>query len=373
MMIFGLIFILSVFAILVVNTGIAPYRWLKAGSVRLNALAYGLSYGIAAVIIIAVFIMSKFPDTFLPSFLIKFAYCGLGTLIYAIITVNIADIVLLLLRLVKINPTKAVAITVTAVCLALTVVTSAYGIINARTIKTASYQISAGEKTAYGFKIALISDLHIGHITDGKLLEKIAAEVNKSQPDVICIAGDVFDGDMTAVKDPDAVKAALRSLNAPHGVYACLGNHDAGSSYEQITDFLSDTGIHLLQDEYVTVADSIILAGRRDSSPIRSHGDKRADKLSLPTDSELPIVVLDHQPTNITQYDGSVDLILCGHTHNGQIFPGNLLVSLMYDAPYGYYRASENSPQVIVTSGAGTWGPPLRVGTDSEIAVITIE
>ena len=87
---------------------------------------------------------------------------------------------------------------------------------------------------------------------------------------------------------------------------------------------------------------------------------------------ELPRVVLDHKPENIGEYHKSTDLILCGHTHRGQFFPGNLINEVSMDVNYGYYRKNAESPQAVVTSGAGTWGPPMRVGTDNEVAVIRI-
>ena len=89
-------------------------------------------------------------------------------------------------------------------------------------------------------------------------------------------------------------------------------------------------------------------------------------------DPALPVVVMDHNPAHIGEYGPDVDLILCGHTHKGQILPGSLITSRMYTVDYGYYRAGESSPQVIVSSGVGAWGMPMRVGTDCEIVKITL-
>lgn len=87
----------------------------------------------------------------------------------------------------------------------------------------------------------------------------------------------------------------------------------------------------------------------------------------------MPVIVMDHQPANMIEYGNEVDLILSGHTHQGQIFPANLITNAMFTVDYGYYQKDKDSPQVIVTSGVGTWGPPLRIGTNSEIVQITIE
>jgi predicted MPP superfamily phosphohydrolase len=86
----------------------------------------------------------------------------------------------------------------------------------------------------------------------------------------------------------------------------------------------------------------------------------------------MPIVVMDHDPSNIKQYDNKVDLLLFGHTHKGQIFPANLITNAMYVADYGHYQKDNDSPHIVVTSGVSTWGPPMRIGTNNEIAVIIL-
>ena len=137
-------------------------------------------------------------------------------------------------------------------------------------------------------------------------------------------------------------------------------------------DFLDGAGIRVLMDEAVVIDQRFVLAGRRDSFPIGAHGDSRKNLEGLPDDKSLPVIVLDHQPGNIDEYGNEADLILCGHTHQGQMFPFNLITNAVFDVDYGYYRAGETTPQVIVTSGAGTWGPPLRVATDNEVVEINL-
>ncbi|MFQ9651088.1 MAG: hypothetical protein ACLRZZ_13470 [Enterocloster sp.] len=134
------------------------------------------------------------------------------------------------------------------------------------------------------------------------------------------------------------------------------GNHDAGPSYDRMMEFLSEAGVRVLQDEAVVIDSRFVLAGRKDSFPIGGQGERRGS-LELPERTEdLPVIVMDHQPGNIRDYGKETDLILCGHTHKGQMFPFNLITDAVFDVDYGYYRASVDSPQVIVTSGAGTWG-----------------
>lgn len=113
--------------------------------------------------------------------------------------------------------------------------------------------------------------------------------------------------------------------------------------------------------------------GRLDGSGIGGYGGIERKELSeffTREDPELPVIVMDHNPANIGEYTKEADLILCGHTHKGQIFPANLITKLMYTVDYGYYRKNTDSPHVIVTSGVGTWGMPMRVGTNCEIVTI---
>lgn len=167
----------------------------------------------------------------------------------------------------------------------------------------------------------------------------------------------------------------LSTIQSTYGVYACLGNHDAGRSYDQIVNFIDKSNIKLLNDEHVVIDNQFVVVGRRDSSPIGNQGNPRAitSEVMSDIDTNMPVIVMDHQPTNRIEYADDVDLILSGHTHQGQVFPANLITNAMFTVDYGHYQKNPNSPHVIVTSGAGTWGPPLRIGTNSEIALIKVD
>ena len=163
----------------------------------------------------------------------------------------------------------------------------------------------------------------------------------------------------------------MKKLSATYGVWGCLGNHDAGATAADMRAFLQRCGIGILNDEYTIIADKLVLVGRLDSSPIGGYGEIARQEVSLEgVDPALPVIVMEHNPANISEYDSQFDLILCGHTHQGQLFPGNIITNWLYTVDYGYYRANDNTPQVIVSSGVGTWGVPMRVGTDCEIVKI---
>lgn len=225
------------------------------------------------------------------------------------------------------------------------------------------------------FRLVLISDVHIGAVGSEERLPKLAAAINAEKPDFVCIAGDLIDNCFEAIRDPERAAALVRSIESRCGVYACLGNHDAGESAAAMEAFMEAAGIHVLKEQYVTIG-TLQLLGRLDGKP---HGDyvnsKRRDTAALLGGNprpDLPLIVLDHNPSVIPQYGDCCTLLLCGHTHNGQIFPGNLVVRAINICGYGYYRKDANSPHVVVSSGAGAWGPPMRIGTDCEIVVIEL-
>lgn len=377
MQILMMIIFLGAFIGLIVNTGRKLFLWFRPFFLCISPLAFGILYGIIMLSVMVLFVLSRIPDSRIPRVVFLVDHYALGVAVYIIMFVGFADLVLFLLRMFhwmpKVLP-KGAAITAGVVSLALSVVLSVYGGIHASLIQTKNYEIvlQKGKGKADTVRIALISDLHMGYVIGEKQVEKIVAAVNAAEPDLVCIAGDIFDGDITALENPPVLQELLREISAPYGVYACLGNHDAGAGYEGMLEFLDKAQIHLLQDEEVLIDGKILLAGRKDSSPIGNQGEKRTKLADTGKEVLFPRIVLDHKPENIGGYSESTDLILCGHTHRGQFFPVNLINEVTMAVNYGYYRENEKSPQAVVTSGAGTWGPPLRIGTDNEVAVIQV-
>lgn len=289
----------------------------------------------------------------------------MGIFIYLLLSFALADAAFLLVRLfcpVDRFPFLAAALILTAaVC--------CYGFSHAAQIRQKDYDITV--PGAQDMTVVLISDLHLGAVGSEKRLPEIVHKINALEPDLVCIAGDFFDSDYAAIRDPEAAEATLKALRATWGVWACLGNHDAGATARDMRAFLERCGIGVLQDEYTVLDGKIVLAGRLDGAPIGGYGGLTRQPLSLEgADAALPVIVMDHNPAFIHEYGPEYDLILCGHTHRGQLFPASLVTDWMYTVDYGYYRADADSPQVIVSSGVGTWGMPMRVGTDSELVKI---
>ena len=140
--------------------------------------------------------------------------------------------------------------------------------------------------------------------------------------------------------------------------------------------FLQRSNITLLDDKYITIHNRFILAGRLDGSPIGGYNKsqrKPVEQVLAGANTALPVVVMEHNPARGDEYKpGDADVILSGHTHKGQIFPANLFTDLIYTVDYGYYQESANMPHRIVTSGAGIWGMPMRVGTDCEVVKVIL-
>jgi predicted MPP superfamily phosphohydrolase len=263
--------------------------------------------------------------------------------------------------------------------LILCVIFIVYGSLHARSIKTENYSLALDRKSD-DIRITLISDIHIGAVVGKSHVARIVEAVNRTEPDMICIAGDVFDGNLDVIKDLEGVIEQIKLLKAPLGVYACLGNHDvdrqgfSGGRTERIAEILKKADITLLRDEVFQIRPELFVVGRMDARPIGMNAQRKSSK-ELLEGIDGTIIMLDHQPTQFAQNEqAGVDLLFCGHTHRGQIFPGNIMTYFIYGRAgavhYGYWKGQ--TMQAVVTSGAGFWGPPVRIGTNSEIAVINI-
>lgn len=358
-----------------INGGRILFRWSAHLGTGIKPLLFGSAYGFSVILILAAFIASRVPGIAIPRFLLRLAHYGLGLLLYVILVVNTLAALLFLGRLLGFFPAPLPG-TVSRVSLALSLLLvlafSLYGSLNAGPIRTRSYTVQLGENQGDmdSLRIVLASDFHLGYVVEEKHLGKIVAAINAADADLVCLAGDIFDGDMTALADPKRLQELLGEIRAKHGVYACLGNHDAGGHYRQMVEFLEAAGIRLLEDDTAIIDKRVLLVGRKDSSPIGGQGIARK-AVALPPVG-LPVIVMDHQPGNVGEYGKETDLVLCGHSHRGQVFPFNLVTKAVYLVDYGYYQEPGSGTQFVVTSGAGTWGPPFRVGSENEVVVIDV-
>ena len=293
------------------------------------------------------------------------AFYWLGIILYLFLFI----LVVTLIKLLPINNTFIKFLALAQLVLPIIIVI--IGAFTANNIKITTYDVKFNKKVA-PINVVLFADIHLGEQIGYKKIVEIVAKTNQLNPDLVLIPGDIFNGVFDNVQNITKISNELKKIKAPHGVYAVLGNHDSLKDEALIKDFCQKSNINLLQDATVIV-DGITLVGRRDKSPIGSPNEKRADLKTLLKDvnQDAPIIVLDHQPFNIDEaIKNNIDLQVMGHSHNGQVFPGSLITNAIYKVGYGYQKFDDS--HIIVTSGVGYWGPPIRIGTISEIVLIKL-
>jgi hypothetical protein len=252
----------------------------------------------------------------------------------------------------------------------LALVTSVYGIVNASwtRIHRVTVQLPNLPAAWHGRTAALVSDTHLGHVRNRRFLGRLVALITRQRPDVVFIAGDVFDG--TRV-DADRLAEPWSRLSAPFGAYMVGGNHEEFTGRAKYFSALQKHGIHVLNNEKAMVDGLQVVGVHYSESSDADLFRSILQKASL--DRERASVLLLHAPHQlaISEQEG-ISLQLSGHTHGGQFFPFNLIVSRIYGRfAHGLQRFGNLS--VFVNWGAGTWGPPLRVGTQPEIVLIRFE
>lgn len=217
-------------------------------------------------------------------------------------------------------------------------------------------------------RIAMASDLHLGRLVGHRELQGLKTIVTQQKADVLLMPGDILDDD-THYYDKLHMQPTMQALVSalPLGVYASLGNHDMYGHEAAIRQALQASGVRVLGDEQVNVNEQFWLVSRLDN-----HARYRQDTAKLmPSLIDKPVILLDHEPTDIDKNVLlPIDLQLSGHTHNGQIFPANVIVKLFNKVSYGHARF--NQTNVIVSSGYGFWGVPFRLGSQSEVWIIDL-
>lgn len=216
--------------------------------------------------------------------------------------------------------------------------------------------------------IVMMSDLHIGESIGKKMVQKYVSLANAQQPDMVVLVGDLMDYE-SRFAEKEHIEEDLQQLKAPLGTYIVYGNHEYRANRYAKHRWLQQIGGVLLVDSVVMPPDSSFYLVGRDDQVNKKRAPLRA--LMKDLDPTKPVIVLDHQPWNLTEMVmNKVDLGLHGHTHNGQLWPYPLLLKLIYEKSYGYHR--KGNSQFYVSSGIGYAGPPFRVGTVSELVVLHI-
>ena len=245
---------------------------------------------------------------------------------------------------------------------------------NARTIKIKNLNLQVNKTTNSFSKlnIVLASDIHLGTMIHNSRLEKIVDKINGLKPDIILLAGDVFDEDITTLIEKNTA-SILAKLKSKYGAFAIPGNHEYFSGVDDAIAYLHQGNITVLRDSSILVADNFYLIGRDDRSGNRFNKTRKPlAELMNNVNENFPIILMDHQPFNLEEaQNNGVDLQVSGHTHHGQFFPFNLITNRVYELSWGYKQ--KGATHYYVSCGVGTWGPPVRLGNRPEIVNIELE
>jgi uncharacterized protein len=242
------------------------------------------------------------------------------------------------------------------------------GVINFNTQRISEYNISIPARSSKirNLRIAFAADFHLKESTPEKFVEKFVKKIKEINPDLMIFGGDILEGDR-GDENMLVFEKLLSDIRPKYGVYGVLGNHEYYGG-EDKGSFFDKAGIKILNDSVIMIDKSIYLAGRYDSH-FRSR--KSAEQLLGNIPDSLPLVLVDHRPTETGIVSRTkTDIQLSGHTHNGQMFPINIITRNVYELSWGYRKIGNT--HFFVTSGIRLWGPPVRTTGKSEIMVINI-
>ncbi|WP_250287824.1 metallophosphoesterase [Streptomyces atroolivaceus] len=242
-----------------------------------------------------------------------------------------------------------------------------YGVLRGPKVKRVTVPLARLPRSAHGFRIAVVSDIHLGPVLGSAHTRRIVDTINATRPDLVAVVGDLVDG---TVADLGTAAEPLAGLEARHGSYFVTGNHEYFSGAAEWVDHVRELGLHPLENARVEIA-GFDLAGVNDvAGESEGQGPDFARALG-DRDRSRASVLLAHQPVVIDDaVEYGVGLQLSGHTHGGQLWPGNMLAGLANPTVAGLERYGDT--QLYVSRGAGAWGPPVRVGAPSDITVVEL-
>lgn len=291
----------------------------------------------------------------------------LGTLYWLFWASVLAFFIWGILYLLALN---SIALLVGKILLGVGLGVSLYGLIHSSQTKVVEYEVKLPNLPSLweNKRIVLVADTHFGNVRNKRFAQKIADFISAQKPELVLVAGDFVDGPPTNVAE---IVPLFASLKAPKGIYFANGNHESYHKGDALYEAFKKAGVHVLNDSMIDVEGLQIAGANYVTTTNNTSQAKVLKKLSL--DSSKPSILIKHIPNALeSAEDAGIDLQVSGHSHQGQVWPGPWLTRKVF-GPFAYGQQKLNELTVITTSGAGTWGPPQRVGTNSEIAVITLK
>ena len=294
------------------------------------------------------------------------AAIGIGMLLYLLLSLLVTDFARIFFQM------KPVTYGVISFSLAIAVVL--YGMWNATNTQLKKIDIPI-DNVKEEVRIMHLSDIHLGHFRGKDYLQKLVDMTMAENPDIVVITGDLFDGRVHLKQE---TLEPLMQLTVP--VLFVEGNHDGYSGVEEIKGILREAGVRVLENEIVQMHGLQVVGLNHmpadDGAPSMHAGENKSTIRKVLGEMEiapgLPSVLLHHSPDGIEYaVDKGIDLYLAGHTHGGQLFPVNYINDILFHFNRGL--ANHNGTKIFVSQGAGTFGPPMRVGTRSEIVLLHLK
>lgn len=372
------------------------FYWMKHCNHRFNWLRFKVPFAVVYLFMaLSPVIAFLLPKSAVAIVIRRISTYWIGIMLYLLLYVVLFDLLRLIAKHTKLKNTllfsRGSVISIGSVVVACAVATCLYGIFNARNIKVNEYSVTVNKSCGSDkhLKAVLVADLHMGYAIGVDHITNMVEKINQQDADIVIIAGDIFDNSYDGMDDPEGIKAQLKSIKSKYGVYAVYGNHDIDEKIlmgftfdwggkqlhnEKMTNFMKECNIKLINDESVLINDEFYLVGRRDTDKPGTEDGTRAEisELTKDLDKTKPIFVLSHEPDELQKTaDAGADIDFSGHTHDGQLFPGNLTIGLFWENPCGMIK--KDNMYSIVTSGVGVYGTFMRVGTDAEICSVDID
>lgn len=372
------------------------FYWMKHCNHRFNWLRFKVPFAVVYLFMaLSPVIAFLLPKSAVAIVIRRLSTYWIGIMLYSLLYVVLFDLLRLIAKHTKLKNTllfsRGSVISIGSVVVACAVATCLYGIFNARNIKVNEYSVTVNKSCGSDkhLKAVLVADLHMGYAIGVDHITNMVEKINQQDADIVIIAGDIFVNSYDGMDDPEGIKAQLRSIKSKYGVYAVYGNHDIDEKIlmgftfdwggkqlhsEKMTNFMKECNIKLINDESVLINDEFYLVGRRDTDKPGTEDGTRAEisELTKDLDKTKPIFVLSHEPDELQKTaDAGADIDFSGHTHDGQLFPGNLTIGLFWENPCGMIK--KDNMYSIVTSGVGVYGTFMRVGTDAEICSVDID
>ena len=372
------------------------FYWMKHCNHRFNWLRFKVPFAVVYLFMaLSPVIAFLLPKSAVAIVIRRISTYWIGIMLYSLLYVVLFDLLRLIAKHTKLKNTllfsRGSVISIGSVVVACAGATCLYGIFNARNIKVNEYSVTVNKSCGSDkhLKAVLVADLHMGYAIGVDHITNMVEKINQQDADIVIIAGDIFDNSYDGMDDPEGIKAQLRSIKSKYGVYAVYGNHDIDEKIlmgftfdwggkqlhnEKMTNFMKECNIKLINDESVLINDEFYLVGRRDTDKPGTEDGTRAEisELTKDLDKTKPIFVLSHEPDELQKTaDAGADIDFSGHTHDGQLFPGNLTIGLFWENPCGLIK--KDNMYSIVTSGVGVYGTFMRVGTDAEICSVDID